>query len=94
MKVSLYAMRDRLTGFLAPTCDQHDHVAVRNFEHAILSGSGLYDTHPEDFSLYRIGYYDSDSGRITPCDPPEQIATGAAIHLLSFRNSKEEVVEF
>lgn len=75
MKFHVYAIRDELTGFLAPTLDSSDPVACRSFR-AALAASPVMVKNPADFSLYRIGVYDSDSGLLTPTVPPEFVMRG------------------
>lgn len=70
----VYAIRDVYTGFLTPTVDQSDPVAVRNFAHAVLNGNSLMLSHPQDYDFYRIGEYDTDSGMLTPQIPPELVS--------------------
>lgn len=68
--IYVYAIRDARTGFLAPTFEVNDAVAARNFHHACMNSDSLLFSHPADYSLYRIGSFDSESGRITPEDLP------------------------
>lgn len=76
MKFNMYAIQDIKTGFMTPTLDQNDLAAARNFNSAIMQGTGLFGTHPEDFRLFRIASYESDSGVVTPEEPMELIAEG------------------
>lgn len=67
MKFGVYSVRDVKTGFMTPTIDQSDNSAARNFDSAIMSASsGLFATHSEDFMLYKIGEFDSDTGIVSP----------------------------
>lgn len=66
----VYAIRDARSGFLQPTFELNDAIAVRNFHHACMNSDSILFSHAADFSLYRLGSYDSDSGRITPEDVP------------------------
>lgn len=68
MRLPIVCMKDIKVGYLSPTVDQNEASAVRNFSHAVKSSSGVLNTHPEDFSLILIGYFDSDTGVITSCD--------------------------
>lgn len=77
MIFGVYAIRDAKTGFLSPTIDSSDAVAVRNFNSAIMRSDGLMLTHCDDFSLYHIGSYDTDSAAITPLSPTVYLASGA-----------------
>lgn len=92
MKLGIYSMRDRLTGYLQPSFDLNDAVALRNFEAAILQvrPGNLLHTNPEDYALYKLGDFDSDSGVITPMSPL-QIATGSAVILKSLKEDSADV---
>lgn len=69
MKLNVYAIRDDRTGYLSPITDQNDATAIRNFEHAVMQKDSVYFTHAKDFTLCKIGEYDSDFGLLTSCDP-------------------------
>ena len=66
MKYGIYVIRDQRTSFLTPTVDLNDASAMRNFEHAVQDKHSLFFSHVEDYSLYRIGTYDTDTGSIDP----------------------------
>lgn len=66
MKFGLYAIRDVHTGFLSPVPESNDNVAIRNFAHAVMNDKSVMNSHPEHFSLYKIGEFESDNGQITP----------------------------
>lgn len=78
MTYGLYAVHDAVTGFLTPTVDQSDPAAVRNFAHAVKAGQSLMSSHPSDYDLYHIGWYDTDKGLVSPIIPPEQIASATS----------------
>lgn len=78
MIYNVYAMHDRCTGFLSPTLELNDDAALRHFEHALSQPvSDLFSTHPEDFSLYCIGSYDTNKGSLDPLVPVVLVITGA-----------------
>lgn len=62
MKLPVYSIRDVHTGFMSPTVDQNDASAMRNFRHAVMQSASLMNSHPKDYSLYRIGTFETDSG--------------------------------
>lgn len=64
MIYGVYAVKDRLTGFLPPTYDYSDGSAIRNFKFAVNNADSLFFKSPEDYSLYKIGNYNSDTGKI------------------------------
>lgn len=66
MFYNIYSIRDCHTGFMSPTFDQNDSSAARNFRHAAASKETLLNSHPNDFQLYCIGRFDSETGQITP----------------------------
>lgn len=68
MKYGIYVLRDIKTGYLGLTLDQNDAAAMRNFEHAMSKPESLMNSHPEDFSLYCLGVYDSETGDIKATD--------------------------
>lgn len=67
MTYRLYAIRDSVANqYLAPMVDQSDATAMRNFAHTILTSGGTITTHPQDYDLYYLGDYDSDTGDLRP----------------------------
>lgn len=76
MNYGLYAVLDHKTGFLPIQCDQNDQSAVRNFAHAIMTTGTVLSTHAEDYELYRLGDYDTETGTIILLPVKELIAEG------------------
>lgn len=92
MKFGVFSIRDFKTGFLAPTCEVNESVAVRNFEHAVLqSEQTLFFSHPEDYALFRIGHYDSDTGDLIPCAHIELITASQVFNSAMAKRFKEVV---
>lgn len=84
MKLSIYCIRDSLTGFMSPVIEQNDAVAMRNFAMACdrfphEQGASLMKWRPQDYSFFCLGEFDSDSGKITPLDVPRFIASGDSV---------------
>lgn len=80
MKAFVFCIRDVKSGFLQPTVEVNAGVAVRNFEHAVLRNEdSLFFSHPEDYSLFLIGTFDTDSGVITPQTVPEEVVSAGAV---------------
>lgn len=69
MKYPVYSIRDVHTGFMSPTVDQNDASAMRNFRHAVMQSSSLMNSHPKDYSLYKIGVFDTETGSLVECLP-------------------------
>lgn len=68
MILGLYAIRDLKSGFLAPTAEQNDEVAKRNFALAIRSADSksLFFTNPGDYAFFKLGTYDTNNGHVHP----------------------------
>lgn len=81
MTYGIYCIRDALTGYLTPTADVNDPSALRNFTSAVLTPGTLYDTSAKDYDLYKLGEFDSDSGRLNPLPAPQHLANGLSVQL-------------
>lgn len=78
MTYSVYAIRDKYTGFMMPTVDMNDDSGKRNFGYGINNNPSL-NYSPADFDFYRIGTYDSKTGEIRPVQPIEFICNGLEV---------------
>lgn len=78
MIYGLYSIRDSKVGFMSVTTDTNDYTARRNFENACSRSGSLFDSHPNDFDLYLVGHFDSDSGEIQPENPPKFICAAVS----------------
>lgn len=79
MIFSVYSIRDALSGFMTPVLEQNDSVAMRNFRMAtdqMARQQSVMTFRPTDFSLYRIAFFDSDSGVMSPIAPIELVCNG------------------
>lgn len=79
MTLKVYAMRDLKTTYMAPTVEQNDAQAARNFESAVQQSNGVLFTHRSDFQLFRIGEYDTEKGKLIPEEIPVLIVDGKDI---------------
>lgn len=70
MILLVFAVLDSKVGsFGVPFTDQREGSAIRNFSDAVNDGSNpnnMWHKHPEDFSLYRVGSYNTDTGELIP----------------------------
>lgn len=76
MIVNVYSMRDAKVGYLSPTFELNDAIAIRNFKFALSDSKTVIGANVGDFDLYRIGSFDTDTGRILGCEPPEFVYHG------------------
>ena len=79
MKFGVYSIEDIKTGFMTPTIDQNDNSAVRNFSSAIMQSDGILFTHAEDFRLFKIGEFDTDTGSILAVAPLVHLVDGSDV---------------
>lgn len=78
MKFGVYAVRDVKVGFQSISIQPNDAVAVRGFESTVINSDSVLFTHAEDFSLFKLGEFDADSGRLIPLDLPVQLIDAVA----------------
>lgn len=69
MKYGIYCIKDNLIGFMTPTLEKNDDVAIRNFKSSVnrMHESGDYIVN--DLALYCCGKFDVETGVITAHDP-------------------------
>lgn len=79
MIYNVYSIRDELTGYMNITLDVNDNTAIRNFKHAVNSKDLLFNTNPKDYTLYKIGTFETDNGILIPLTPIEYIVNGTSI---------------
>lgn len=91
MIYGVYAMRDVKVGFLTPTFDVNDESAKRNFSFAVLNSDSVLSSFANDFSFYKLGEYDSESGLLRPLSLPLYLFDASAALLLSVKSSGGDV---
>lgn len=65
----VFSVRDEASGlYMGLQLNETDEVALRSFDFA-LDSNQLMQFRPDDFSLWRVGYWDDVKGIIEPCDP-------------------------
>lgn len=78
MKLNIYSMHDRLNGYFNIFMDKSDEIAKRGFLATFKDAEkgSLFYSCPEDYSLYKLGEFDVESGVITPLPTPEFLVRG------------------
>lgn len=79
MIYGVYAIKDAKTSFMPCNVDYNDASAIRNFEHAVMAPDSLMRSHPADYTLYRLGSYNTESGIIVSEADPQQISDAASV---------------
>ena len=78
MKRPVYVIRDAAVGFGSPFIDNNDACARRNFAYAV-NNNGDMSFSSKDFDLYRLGTFDSESGKFDLLPVPEMIVAGMSV---------------
>lgn len=78
MKFQIFSMRDELSGYLTPTFELNESIAIRNFSYAINRKDTLYYANAKHFDLYHIGSFDTDTGVIEKVEPTI-VVTGVSV---------------
>lgn len=69
MILEIYSIRDEASGlYMGIQTEQTELTAIRNFDYA-LNSNELMKFRPEDFSLWRVGRWDNQTGVLDACDP-------------------------
>lgn len=79
MNYGIYAIKDAKTTFMPANVDYNDASAIRNFEHAVRQPDSLLQSHPADYSLWKIGTFDNETGAIVSLWPIEQLIDASSI---------------
>ena len=79
MIYGVYAIKDAKTSFMPCNVDYNDASAIRNFEHAVMAPDSLMRSHAADYTLYRLGSYNTETGIILSKADPQQIADAASV---------------
>lgn len=67
MRVVLVSVRDAMVGFSAPQQEVSSGSAIRSFLDAVEASGSFMGKHTADFSLWKIGEFDMETGDVYPC---------------------------
>lgn len=62
----VYSVKDEFSGFGQIFIQVNDACAVRDFSNQVNDNRSLFAKNPNDFALYKIGEFDSDTGSFVP----------------------------
>lgn len=70
MKLNILSIRDIKTGHFAKPMDAlHTGEIIREFEDVKKNPETKYGKHPEDFNLYILGSFDTETGKLESIEP-------------------------
>ncbi|ALS03503.1 VP5 [Gokushovirus WZ-2015a] len=76
MILNIYAIRDTKSGYMNPTFELNDAVAMRNFQYACQQTDSMLFACASDFELYQIGWYNTETGSIEDGIPHRFLCSG------------------
>lgn len=80
MKVSMFAVwDDKAKAYLQPFFMANSATAVRALKSAANDPSHGFCQHPEDYTLFRIGEFDDQTGTLVPLSAPETVTQVLAL---------------
>lgn len=80
LKYPVCSIRDVLSGFYPATVEQSTRTAIRNFAMAVNGNAGVIGFAPGDFTLFHIGYFNTEKGILEPLTPIVQLASGLEVY--------------
>lgn len=79
MLLNIYCIFDEKAGAYAPPIFlQKDGMALRAFEDEVNNDRSRIHAHPEDYSLYKLGSFNDESGKIDS-NIPEFMVKGSSV---------------
>lgn len=88
MILNVYAIRDTKSGYMNPTFELNDAVAMRNFAFACQQTDSLLFAACSDFELYQIGRFDTETGIIEDDLPNRFICSGTDALMMEFKRKE------
>lgn len=74
MEYELYVIYDSASGhYTVPMAQDNDTVAIRGFVNEGMKEGSVWNSHPQDFTLYRVGTYYLNTGEIIASQTPEKV---------------------
>lgn len=85
MKMQMYAVHDmKAEMYMRPFCADSLAIAVRSFENEVKEPGAPLNKNPEDYNLFKVGEYDSETGVITPCVTPQHVISAMSVYTKYF----------
>ena len=75
MILKIFTIKDKKSNFGQLFTEQNQLVALRNFNELCNSKDTMINKYPEDYSLYEIGEYDTETGEVKGYKTLKEIAS-------------------
>ena len=85
MKKGIYTVYDtKGTFYLDTFLKENNETAIREFGIILSQNNNLFSTYPQDFTLFKVGWFDTKDGTITPVK--ESVCNG--VECLAWKNKE------
>lgn len=93
MRMNIYSIFDSATGaYMRPWFVQSDEAAIRAFGDIACDNDHEVGRHPKDYTLYRVGYWDDNKGKITG-ETPEPLHTALEIRAARTKMDQQKTLD-
>lgn len=74
---NIYCIYDsKAEAYMSPWFVDKDGQALREFQDAVQNRDTPFNKHPEDYTLFKIGTYDQNTGKLSSLDTPVSMGVG------------------
>lgn len=93
MKLQTFSIYDsKAKAYLPPWYMHNTDMALRVFADCCNATDHQFSKNPEDYTLFHIGEFDDESGKITP-DTPKSIANGITVLKPVYADDQKDLFE-
>lgn len=85
MIYNLYSIRDKKSEFAAPVPVRDNDQAMRWFDNQIKTNAFMTE-YKDDFELYKVGTFDTETGKADKVELVEYIMSGSEVNTLGSKN--------
>ncbi len=80
MKMEMFSIFDlKSLAFVTPFFLNNTAMALRAFHDCATDKNHMFNKHPEDYVLYRIGAFDDSTAGVEVCSPPENLGLASQV---------------
>lgn len=91
MKYNVYSVLDSCSGYGVPIIQDNDAVAMRSFENGCFDRNSVWFTHCADFSLMRVGSFDTSTGLLVAEDPVRLVTAFDIVNSMKGVKNNDEI---
>jgi hypothetical protein len=93
MIINLYAVFDlKARAYMQAFQSQNDHMAIRGFSEACFNPEVPFSKYPKDYSLYKVGEYDDQTGTFKN-EEPAPVPVISAVNAIQQAQEEQKYVQ-